>query len=119
MVTKKRIALVVVLLVGLLLVETGREVAVYLSWSRYYEKAYWTIDSRRYQDVVTKSELRDIAGLPTQEEKEGVESWSWEAAKHRGPILRMLPLPLTRHPYRLSVEFDENGFVHDVFANFD
>ena len=96
--------------------ETGREAAVFLSWSRHYEKAYWTIDARRYQDQVTKSELNEIAGPPTKTETSPVETWTWDAAQHRGPILRILPLPLTRHPYHLAVEFDQEGFVRDVFA---
>jgi hypothetical protein len=118
-VTKKKVTFIAIAIFGLLLIETGREIGVFLSWSRFYEKAYWTIDGRRYQDVVTKGELREIAGPPTREDKGTVESWSWEAAQHRGPVLRILPLPLTRHPYRLSVEFDENEFVRDVFAASD
>lgn len=115
---KKKVAVILIFLIGLVVVETGRELTVFLSWSKYYEKAYWRIDARRFQeDPITKSELVEIAGQPSSKSNTGIESWYWDSGKHVGPVLRLIHLPLTRKPYQLSVEFGPEGFVKDVYAN--
>lgn len=115
--TKKKIAYVAAVLVCLFLIETGREIAVFLSWSRTYEKSYWTIDARRRKGDLSTAAVQEIIGPPASVEKTNVETWHWDAASRQGPILRLVPLPITRKTYRLSLEVNSAGIVTDIYSN--
>lgn len=117
MAAKKRFAYIAVVVICLLLIETGRELAVFLSWSRTYEKSYWTIDARRRKGDLTTAGVQEIIGPPASVEKTNVETWHWDAVSRRGPILRIIPLPMTRKTYRLSLEVNSAGIVTDIYSN--
>jgi hypothetical protein len=114
---KKKIGYVAAVLVCLFLIETGRELVVFLNWNKRYEKAYWTIDSRRRKGDLTTAGVEAIIGPPAGIEKTNIETWYWDAANRKGPILRLIPLPVTRKTYRLSVEVNSVGIVTDIYSN--
>jgi len=114
---KKKLGFVAAILICLFLIETGRELVVFLNWGKRYEKAYWTIDARRRTGDLTTAGVEEIIGPPASVDKTNVETWHWDAASRKGPILRLIPLPITRKTYRLSLVVNNAGIVTDIYSN--
>jgi len=108
---KRKVLIVVCALVGLFLVELGREWVVYIYRLKSYQASYWKVEKE-----ISKKEVREIVGAPDAVEITDAEYWHWQAEVHQGYLWRKLRLHRQKEFYQLVVQFDENGLVSEVYS---
>lgn len=109
--TKKRLAVILIILLALLAVEAGREYVVYRMESNRLEGGYWKLQGRT---GITKDEVRAALGEPHRVETGAAdENWYWYAREARGPIWKVMS---RQGGYELNVQFDRTGRMLDVYS---
>jgi outer membrane protein assembly factor BamE (lipoprotein component of BamABCDE complex) len=110
--TRKRAVILVIALAGLFCLELGREQLVYMYVRSSLEHGYWQV-----RPSMTREQVTETLGQPDRVEREGAsEIWHWDARTHQGWLWNTTRLASLKKHYQLSVSFNEQGVVADVFA---
>jgi outer membrane protein assembly factor BamE (lipoprotein component of BamABCDE complex) len=111
--TGRKLLIVVALLVALCCLELGREELVYLYVSSNLEHGYW-----RVRPNMTRGQVREILGQPDAVliEEGTLENWRWDARLHQGWLWRATGLASLKKHYQLTVSFNGQQTVTDVFG---
>jgi hypothetical protein len=110
--TRSKLIVIAVLFVSVFCLELGREELVYLYVSSNLEHGYWQV-----RPNMTKEQVRELLGQPDRVDKEGaIENWRWDARAHQGWLWRATGLASIKKHYQLSVGFNEQNAITDVFG---
>jgi hypothetical protein len=113
--SSRNILIIALIVIGLLLIEVGREEILFTRERNRTEHSYWLV-----RTGMTEAQVRAAIGEPDEISRENQNSiWTWSTRKHQGFLITNASLSSIRRQYSLVVTFGVEGKVLDVFGGIE